>query len=226
MLNKIIGPIAPPRAKDVFDHYADQTRLSINCVQIGQIESYDKLTRTASVSIKFQKKLIDGNVYDYPVLTDCPVFILKGGPGFIEFPIVAGDSCLVLFNDRDIDNWFRTGQTLVPNSSRSHSLSDGIVLVGVCPLTDIATELEGKTSFNGGTGPAQIKGTGVNIEATLASLVTVKNATQNLKTILSSLIDQIAAITVTPASLAVPTPIPNNSAAILAIKTQLALLLG
>lgn len=50
----------------------------------------------------------------------------------MTFPAVAGDPCLVLFCDRDIDNWF-IGQSpnTPPATERIHDLSDGIALVGI-----------------------------------------------------------------------------------------------
>jgi len=66
----------------------------------------------------------------YPVLVQVPVYIATGGTGRLTFPIVAGDPCLVLFNDRDIDTWWTTGNTAAPNTPRAHDLSDGLALVG------------------------------------------------------------------------------------------------
>ena len=45
-------------------------------------------------------------------------------------PVSPGDSCLVLFNDRDIDNWYESGAVTAPNTARTHDLSDGLVIVG------------------------------------------------------------------------------------------------
>jgi hypothetical protein len=46
-------------------------------------------------------------------------------------PIQSGDTCLVLFCDRDLDNWFESGQITTLNSNRVHDLSDGVALVGI-----------------------------------------------------------------------------------------------
>jgi len=206
---KILGPVAEPELKDVLDRYNRLVMSSLNCVQIGTIEVFDSAKSTASVSINCKRRLINGDVYNYPVLTDCPVFVLSGGGAFLSMPILAGDSCIVLFNDRDIDNWHLTGATAVPSSSRMHALSDGICLVGVRSLASPLALEPGKLAINGGT-----------------NLIQIKNAVASMLTILNALVDQIALITVTPASLGVPTPPPNNAASILAIKIQLALLLG
>jgi hypothetical protein len=77
----------------------------------------------------------DDTSVEYPVLVDCPYFVLQGGGAYIDMPISAGDYCLVLFNDRDIDNWWSTANVADPASTRKHSFSDAIALVGLNPKT-------------------------------------------------------------------------------------------
>lgn len=126
-------PIAPPTKPDLralLDSSMQQTLARCNCHEVGSIVSFDAATQTASVQLQVLAVLPDGSQVPYPVLTDCPIFVNSGGGGIITFPIAAGDPCLVLFNDRDLDNWWATGNVVAPNSPRMHSLSDGLVLVG------------------------------------------------------------------------------------------------
>ena len=83
-----------------------------------------------------------GHVADYPLLLDCPVVVLQGGGAYIDLPIAEGDYCLVLFNDRNIDTWWDTGNVVVPRNRRKHSLSDGIALVGINPRIEVR-EIDG-----------------------------------------------------------------------------------
>ena len=59
-----------------------------------------------------------------PLLRDVPVFMP------VPFEVNAGDACLVIFADLDIDAWFETGESSVPPSGRMHSLSDGFAFIG------------------------------------------------------------------------------------------------
>jgi hypothetical protein len=68
---------------------------------------------------------------EYPLLIKCPVFHLYGGSAYMTFPIVAGDNCILLFNDREIDNWFVAGGVQAPTALRAHDISDAIALVGI-----------------------------------------------------------------------------------------------
>lgn len=122
--------ISAPDLRMLFLNNLKALMNDFNCVMIGTIEAFDAGSQTASVSINF-KRVVGTGLKDYPILVDCPVFVLTGGIGTITMPIAKGDTCVVLFNDRDIDLWYGTGQVLPPNSTRSHSLSDGIALVGI-----------------------------------------------------------------------------------------------
>ena len=102
---------------------------STNCHQLGTIEIFNPVTVTATVSLNM-KASVAGSVEEYPLLVDVPVFVLGGGDRVVTLPINPGDTCLVLFNDRDIDLWFSTGSAAVPNSPRIHDLSDGLALIG------------------------------------------------------------------------------------------------
>lgn len=126
--------------------HAQEVFSSLNCHQLGTIVSFNAGAQTASISMNVQRVVynqlseadplsnqptpITPQIIDYPVLVDCPVYLMTGGGSFISMPIKAGDTCLVLFNDRDIDSWFATGAVAPPPSSRMHSLSDGLALVG------------------------------------------------------------------------------------------------
>ena len=124
----------------VIQEYIDTASRDINCVKIGTIQSFDATNQTATILIAFKKVVyVDTRssevdkfteLIDYPLLVCCPCFTYAGGNSYISMPIAVNDSCLVLFNDRDIDNWFYQGNGQIPNTYRIHDLSDGFALVG------------------------------------------------------------------------------------------------
>jgi hypothetical protein len=101
----------------------------LNCHQLGTIEAFNPTTQTATVSLNIKLKFGD-QLVTYPVLKEVPVFVLGGGQRVVTVPIIKGDTCLVLFNDRDIDTWTKTGATSTPASDRQHDIADGLALVG------------------------------------------------------------------------------------------------
>ena len=116
-------PSAQPQLFDVLLRNKRETALEINCVKIGKIESYDNLTNTAKITISSLRRLANGDTCEYPQLEDCPVFILQGGGSYLSMPIDSGDNCLVLFNDRCIDDWYIAGQVTAPDDTRAHAIA-------------------------------------------------------------------------------------------------------
>ena len=119
---------------------------SLNCHTIGTIESFNPLTQTATIAINYVRVFYNTNpnlpneatagqitntYTNYPLLINCPVVVMQGGGAYLTFPIVKGDTCLVLFSDREISTWVSTGQITYPQNQRTHDLSDAIALVGI-----------------------------------------------------------------------------------------------
>lgn len=212
--------------RDLLDSYRDLTSISINCHHIGTIQSFDATKQTANATVNYTKTFFQWNPQinattpvqiNYPILMMCPVICLGGGTAALTFPIRPGDECLVLFNDRSLDNWFQSGTVGPVNSPRLHSISDGIILVGlrnsqkVISSYDTTRAVLRNNQAEVGVGPTLIK---------------IANNTTTLNTLLQSLITQIAAITVTGVTTGGGTSgPPANAAAINAIATQLSGLL-
>lgn len=138
-----LGSVTNPDMRALLTQLKQEIFLTFNCHQLGTIQTFNAVTQTATVTLNFLRSVPDLNqqpaVYrtvQYPVLADVPVFVPRGGTGRLTFPIQPGDTCLVLFNDRDFDTWFATGNVAAPNSTRAHDLSDGLALVGFSSLAN------------------------------------------------------------------------------------------
>lgn len=124
--------INPPDLDDLLAESRNALLANFNCVQIGQLQKVND-DQTVEIKIQFIRRLPDGKTKPYPLLVDCPYFVLNGGGAYIDMPIKKGDYCLVLFNDRNIDDWWDTANVSIPSDTRKHSISDGFALVGINP---------------------------------------------------------------------------------------------
>lgn len=139
-----------PTLKDTLDLLAREIGLSTNCHALATVQSFDPDQQSVTATINYKKSFIQANLdgttstrlEDYAILVDCPVVIMQGGKGALTFPIEEGDTCLILFNDRDMDTWVQSGQIDAPPTSRLHSFSDGIALVGVRPFSKALSSYE------------------------------------------------------------------------------------
>ena len=181
-----LPPIVDPELRDVLNLHRQDIFSAFNCHQLGTIVSFDDGSQTASIKLNLQRLVfnkevpvnqlsnqptpITPNIIDYPVLVQVPVCVYSGGGGYISMPIAAGDTCLVLFNDRNIDSWFATGAIVPPASSRMHDLSDGLAIVGFRSLANVIASYDG-----------------TNVRIHSATKIKLDNAVTSLKTVQDNL---------------------------------------
>lgn len=122
--------INPPDLDDILLELKNEIFANLNCIQIGKIQKVNN-NQTVEIQIQVKRRFNGNEIVDYPLLVDCPYFVLSGGGAYIDMPIKKGDPCLILFNDRNIDNWWSTENVKEPADRRKHNLSDGIALVGI-----------------------------------------------------------------------------------------------
>jgi len=218
-----------PSLADLIDLVKRDVMMSLSCHHIGTIQEFNADMQTAKVTINYKKTyfqrnnstgLYDPVLVDYPILLDCPCIVLGGGPTALTFPITKGDECLILFNDRDIDNWFKSGQVGPVATPRLHSLSDGLALVGIRSTGKVLSgyDMARAVLRNGET----VVGVGESLVKIANAQFTLNTLLQNLIATLNNLVTQTAAITVTGVTGGPGTSgVPANAAAITALGTQL-----
>jgi hypothetical protein len=236
-----------PELIDLLNLFEKKIRLNLNCHHIGTIQSFDPSDQTASATINYTKTFFTVNpetglyistTQDFPIISQAPVIVLGGATTALTFPIATGDECLVLFNDRDLDNWF-TGGTGSPNATaRLHSFSDALIIVGLRSMNNSLENYDSiRALLRAGDTANSITAVGVNPNNSKVLITNKYPAnTTTLNTLLAQLIGNIKdlvtavnAITVTTTVVVPATPFtgpfpsltPNNSAQISAVTTAL-----
>lgn len=217
-LNRIL---TNPGLSDALNGLKKDVFLSFKCHDIAIVQSFDPDDQTIEATIAYKKTYLvrnnDGTYtlqnFEYPILIDVPVIFMGNKTLGLTFPVTKGDECLVLYNDRDIDNWFQSGQVNAPSSNRAHSISDGIALIGLRSSQNIISDFdEARVLLRNGE-----VGMGVS-----SSKATIYNSTRNLNTVLQQLISDIQNIVTIPA--AVGLPLTLNPASIAALAADAAAL--
>ncbi len=201
-------PISEPNMDDNFSSLKQEIFATLNCHRVGTIESFDPTTQTATIQLvdAWTQNNYQGN-FSQPIapLIKCPIVILKGAKGGFTSPINKGDQCLVLFNDRDLDNWQKAGgEYQIPATARCHYITDAFAIVGIRSL---ANPIE---DFNN-------VATEMNYQDTVISLdekVKIQNATKNLKTLIDNLITAIVNLQILDP---ISGPLPITSATVTAL---------
>jgi hypothetical protein len=180
-----------PSLMDLLQLFKQQILLQLFKIHIGIVQAFDPDEQTVTVKIAYSKTYFQFDAktkqyvpkqVDYPIILQAPAIVLGGGDGALTFGISQGDECLVLFNDRDIDNWFAGGAGSPCKTTRLHSFADGLALVGIRSLGRVLEDYDiTRASVRKGT-------TRVGVGA---SKVLIENESTTLLTLLDQLIDVI-----------------------------------
>lgn len=191
-MSNVVKPIVEPTLIETLQALKSDVFKNLYCHVPGRIQSFDPIKKTAAIQALFATQLPDGTTVTYPILVDCPVFTPQGGGGAFQAPIAAGDPCLVVFADRNIDAWFQNGSSAVPfdqvggKPGRMHDISDGMAFVGFNSLADAlptysADELRmimglSKVAISKATGLISIQGPVLTLLEALTALTTALTA--------------------------------------------------
>jgi len=112
----------------------------INTAVPGTIETYDNVTRKASVNIDINITLEDGTILESPIITNVPVVFQSSSGVSITFPLKRGDGVLLIFSQNSLERWCNTAGEVAETDPRKFAISDGIAIPG---LFDFKTVTEG-----------------------------------------------------------------------------------
>jgi hypothetical protein len=182
---------------------------NINTALPGIIVSYDYTQQRASIQPAINKLYTDGTTQALPILNNVPVIFPASGGASISFPVSVGDTCLVVFAQRSIDNWKLQGGQVTPFDPRKLDLSDGMAIVGLNPFNKVApaqnnTDLQ--ISYQGSTitikhgGNISIDGGNISVSGGNISIngsgVAIGNSGAELVSTLTSFMNQIVSMSV------------------------------
>lgn len=218
-----------PTLSDLLNLLKKEIMLDLNCHHPATIQSFDAVAQTVTATINYTKTFFQLNSatrqYDpiqvnYPIIVDCPIIVMSGGDAHLTFPIAKGDECLMLFNDRDLENWLQSGQVGPVATSALHSFADAIALIGLNSSANLIQDYDAVRAVlrngNAKVGVGTDKILIANTDSTLNTLL------QNILTQLENLATAAAAITVTGVQGGGGTSgPPSNASTFTAVSSQL-----
>ena len=181
-----------PNLEDVFDVVKLHTTSLINCSRIGKIRSFNPDNCTAYIDIM---ELIpnDGENEIPSILPDVPVMIYGSTNTRIVPPDIIGSNCLLVFQDRNIDNFLITGEQYEPADERTHSFADCVALLTLNSFVDnpVNYDANALTLYNN-TQFAKIYNDSIEL---YANKIKLYNSQTTLLTLINTLIDTIKGLT-------------------------------
>ena len=115
----------------------EQLAKGVNTAAPGVVESYDPATKRARVRPALRLLLTSGETINKPAIIDVPVIHPAGGGYIMHFPLGAGDTVLLIFSQRGIENFKKTFQEADPPPDALFAERDAIALpgFGALPVT-------------------------------------------------------------------------------------------
>lgn len=111
----------------VLELAGDAVMARLNCHNVGKIIEFDPQTQTVTIEMMVIKQF-NKRSYIPSLLMQVPLIIYGAGNAHITLPNPVGSICLVLFLDRNIDNFILTGEQYEPETGRMHDFSDCVAL--------------------------------------------------------------------------------------------------
>lgn len=116
---------------EILDIAIDRKMENVHTSLPGVIESYDHATQKASVKALINKKYADGEDGEQPVIVNVPVVFPSGSDSGIFFPIKGGESCLLHFSERSMENFLALDGEQEPGDPRKFDMTDCICVPGL-----------------------------------------------------------------------------------------------
>lgn len=117
--------------RNVVDNWVDEKISNIHTALNGKIISYDASINRAIVQPSGTYKTEDYREFAYPIIYNVPVVFPTGmgGNSGVTFPISSGDGCLIIFAEKQLDDFVNNSNT--SDDLRKHSLNDAICIPGL-----------------------------------------------------------------------------------------------
>lgn len=191
--------------KAVVDLIRSELR-SLHICTPARVESFDYANHKATVTPLLKRSNLKGVQSSFSPIPDVPVVFPASGAASVTFPINAGDTVLLLFADRSLENWIDTGAEAATEYDRMFDLSDAIAIAGLFPNShDSDAANNSDLQIKLGSQKITIKANG-NIEIGASTLQALM--TEAYKTALSPYLTALQTL-----ALAVGTLVPATAAA-------------
>lgn len=100
----------------------------------AKVESYDPAKQFVKVQPMLQRKFVNEDPVNLPIIENVPVlfFGANAGKSFLTFPIKAGDLGFIFFSERSLDKYLSSNgnSPVFPDNGGIHDLSDGFFFPG------------------------------------------------------------------------------------------------
>ena len=171
---------------------------NLNCHNIGRILEFDSTTQLCTVEL-MQIKQFGDQAYTPAPITQVPLIMLGAGNAHITMPNPVGTTCLLLFLDRNMDNFMETCEQYMPDTARMHDFTDCVALTTFKTLVDPIQDYDEQaiSLLNKDTDQeTSLKVYPDSVEVQTTGKIKLANTVHNLATLMQSFLTACENITV------------------------------
>lgn len=120
---------------DVLEQVKSNIFSTLNCHNIGRIIEYNAETNTATIETMVLRKFYN-EILQPSLIMDVPILTFGTKNARITMPNPVGCYVVLLFMDKNIDNFLETGEQHLSPTDRTHSISDCVALLTIDSSVD------------------------------------------------------------------------------------------
>jgi len=121
----------PDKVQQVIPQYLEDRLYTSIPARVVSVDKF-QTQQVVNLQISIKRKYPDGLVTDGALLEDVPVVFPSAGGGLLSFPVAIGDTMLVCFSKRSMDEWnVGDGEDVTPRFNRQFDISDPIAVAGL-----------------------------------------------------------------------------------------------
>ena len=167
-----------PLLQEVIRNSIEAKLAEVNTAFPGRVEAYDSSNHTVDVRplLKQRAPSVSGNgaLEELPIIPDVPVAFPGGGGFYVTFPLEVGDTVMVVVSQRNIGEWWATGEVTDPKDSRPMPLDGAVAFPALrsskAPAMTSVIDSDGSVWRVGGSAATEGIGLGDALQAHLDAL--------------------------------------------------------
>lgn len=173
---------------DAMESFLQSRMEDVHTMLPGVVQSYDPVTRTATVKPSVRLRTMHADILDIPPIASVPV-VWPGSSTFSAMSkyLPAGSGVTLLFSEASIGNWQRSIQDADAEDETRHSLQDAIAIPGLWSMKRVPGHK--LTTADWG-----LCSDSVEVGGTNSGKVSIRNDSTSLREILEALQDILPAM--------------------------------
>lgn len=125
-----------PTLSQIIQTGIDRSLSEVHVALPGSVIKYDRDAQKAEIQPLLQRKSRAGVLFDWPIITNCPILFHRTSVFSMTYELKPGDTGLIVVSERSLDVWLqKDGGIVDPDDQRRFDMTDGVFIPGLFPFS-------------------------------------------------------------------------------------------